>query len=111
MLDAHLSVEQAGANVRFVLAVENEGDQSTELTFSDAQRAEFVVRADGEERWRSDADRLFAQVLGTETLGPGERREYDAEWTAPSPGRYTVEGFLTTPDADARAEATFSVDE
>jgi hypothetical protein len=111
MLDAHLSVEQTEANVRFVLAVENGGDQPTELTFSDARRAEFVVRVDGEERWRSSRDQLFAQVLRTETLAPGERREYDAEWTAPSPGHYTVEGYLATPDADARAEATFSVGE
>jgi hypothetical protein len=95
--------------VRFRFAVENGGDEAAELHFSDGQRFDVTVEADGEEVWRYGAGRMFAQALGSETLAPGERAEFEAEWPDPSAGEYEARAELTATDADCGATAAVTV--
>jgi len=106
MLTATLSVTPGETALGLSLTVENEGDEPVELDFTDAQRAEFVaVDADsGEEVWRWGDGRMFGQVLGTETLSPGETLERDVEWPTESTGSYRVEGRLVANEHRPSAE-------
>jgi hypothetical protein len=111
MLTATLDVETDGDTARFGLTVTNEGDETASLTFSDGQRADFVVRdaEAGTERWRWSEGRMFPQMLGTEDLAPGETVTYDAEWNAPAGGSYVCRGELVDDANGASAEASFSL--
>ncbi len=104
-----LSVDKAqyapGETVQMELLVRNRGPAATTFQFSDSQRYEFLVlREDGQLVWRWSHDKVFAQVLGTLTLVPGEERRFRERWdqrdeqgrTVP-PGRYWVEGLFPPP--------------
>lgn len=93
--------------VELGLTVRNDGDDPVTLRFPSGQRADFAAyRADTETEsawrdntehvWQHGAGRLFTQAMGTETLTPGETATYDGTWVDPSPGTYTVVGWLTT---------------
>lgn len=96
-------------DVQFTFTVTNEGDDSIELSFSDALEADFAVRDDGEEVWRFSDGRMFAQVLGSETIDPGETATYEAVWDGPESGTYTAVATLEARDRDCEAEVEFSV--
>ncbi|WP_338728150.1 BsuPI-related putative proteinase inhibitor [Haladaptatus sp. DJG-WS-42] len=86
--------------VRFVLEITNTDDQPSSLTFRDAGKADFVV-LDGEtECWRWSDGRVYAQVLTTEELAPGETLRLEAVWEQPTPGEYDVICELKTMDGD-----------
>lgn len=111
MLTATLDVETADDTARFTLTVTNEGDDPVSLTFGDSQRFDFVVR-DAEsdtERWRWSEGQMFAQMLGTEELAPGESVEYDAEWAGGDTGSYVCRGELVDNANSASTEASFSI--
>lgn len=111
MLTATLDVETDGDTARFGLTVTNESDETVSLTFSDGQRADFVVSdaEAGTERWRWSEERMFPQMLGTEDLAPGESVTYDAEWATPESGSYVCRGELVDNAESASADASFSV--
>lgn len=108
VLDTLLTAEPAGDAVELQLTVTNEGDDAVTLSFSDAQRAEFVA-SDDEEVWRWSDDRMFAMVTGRETLDPGEDVTFEATWSNPSPGEYEVRAWVTAADVDATAETDVTV--
>lgn len=114
-LDATLTVAPTDAGLTLALTVENSGPDAVDLSFSDGQRAEFVVRdaegdgADGAEIWRWSDGRMFAMALGSETVEPGATVEYEGEWTSPEPGEYEVVGSLAATDAEAAASMTVVV--
>ena len=107
------SLETAGDDVRdaalFVFSVTNAGDVPVELRFSDACKAEFVVIDGDEEVWRFSDGRMFAQVLESETLGPGESTSYEAEWSDPEPGTYEAVAELRAQDGDCEAATSVTV--
>ena len=84
------------------LSVTNCGDDPVRRFYRDSQRYDFIVQETedeevGDEVWRWSADRVFAQVLGEETFGPGETVTYTEVWNQDSshgqqvvPGRYHV---------------------
>jgi hypothetical protein len=111
MLTATVDVETDGDTARFTLTVTNEGDDSVSLTFSDSQRFDFVVRdADNDiERWRWSEGQMFAQMLGTEEIAPGDSVVYDAEWTASRTGSFVCRGELVDDAQSASAEESFSI--
>ena len=123
VLETTLDARIEGDTVELALMVENAGDDPVRLTFSDAQRAEFVARADGSEgdddggendddgteAWRWSRGRMFAQSVGVVALSPGEARTFEATWPDPDPGAYRVEAELAAADVDARAETTVRV--
>jgi hypothetical protein len=73
------------------------------LEFPTSQRFDFVVEAGGKPVWQWSADKMFAQVLGRETVAPGDSLVYEARWdqvladgTNPGLGAYTIRGILKT---------------
>jgi hypothetical protein len=92
----------AGEPVQMELVVRNPGPGTAAFQFSDSQRYDFLVlREDGRLVWRWSHDKMFAQVLGTLTLAPGEERRFRERWDQrdeqgrPVPaGRYWVEGLF-----------------
>ncbi|WP_224449973.1 BsuPI-related putative proteinase inhibitor [Haloprofundus salilacus] len=111
MLTATLTAKPEVDRVDFELKVENQGTEEVTLSFRDARRAEFlVVDVEGEEeQWRWSDGRMFAQMLGSETLAPGESTTFEGVWDDPEPGGYVAVGELAAADADAEAETQFSV--
>jgi hypothetical protein len=87
----------AADSVHFELHVTNVAATPTVLEFATAQRYDFAVAtADGQRIWRWSEQHAFAQVLGTETLAPGETRRYDAVWRPGGwHGELVVEARLT----------------
>lgn len=75
-----LQVETSADSVRFSLAVTNATNAPLTLQFPSARRYDFAVLDGAREVWRWSADRGFAQVLGTETLAPGETRTWSEAW-------------------------------
>lgn len=96
-----LQVRVEGDSVVFDLFVTNVSGEPVRLEFSTSQRADFVVeRATGERVWAWSDDRMFAQVLGEETVEPGETLHYGAVWNPPTSlsGRYSARGVLSARD-------------
>ena len=114
MLETTLDARIEGESVELTFTVENAGGDPVTLTFSDAQRAEFVARVDdddggGKEVWRWSRGRMFAQSVGEVTLPPDEARTFEATWAKPDPGAYWVEAELVAADAAPTAETTVTV--
>lgn len=97
-LAAALNVAVAGDSVRLELHVTNTTGNTLEVEFATAQRYDFAVRdGSGAEMWRWSGDQMFAQVLGTEALLPGESRRYSASWPAGGrEGEFEATGRLTS---------------
>jgi hypothetical protein len=108
MLESSLEVTVGGDSVSFRFTITNGGDTPIELTFRDACKADFAVSEDGEERWRYSDDRMFAQMLTTAELQPGETATFDAEWPDPVPGDYTAEATLRVVEREVTARTPFS---
>lgn len=96
-----------GEPVRMLLTAFNRAEEELTLHFNTAQRFDFVILdGSGEEVFRWSKGKLFAQVLGSETLGP-DRPElsFTAELTAGlSPGSYQVQGLIVSEDRPLSAE-------
>ena len=82
-LSTSLSVDIGRDSVGLVLHLTNSGTQPLVLEFNSTQRYDFQVqKASGETVWTWSADKLFGQMMGTETIAAGESREYRAGWEA-----------------------------
>ncbi|QSW98362.1 BsuPI-related putative proteinase inhibitor [Haloterrigena alkaliphila] len=97
--------------VSFAFTVTNAGSEPVELQFSDACKAEFVVRDGDREVWRYTEGRLFAQMLSREDLEPDGSSTYEAEWERPRTGEYTVTAELRTQEASCEARTSVTVPE
>lgn len=101
-----------GDPIIFTLRVVNATAKPVRLTFRTAQRFDVVMQdGQGREVWRWSARRLFAQVLGQETLGPSGG-EFVARATAEgkfSPGTYTVKGVIPALEGALSASTTLTV--
>ena len=90
-------VYRVGVPIRITFEVFNRTPTPVRFDFASAQRFDLVIEdARGQEVWRWSAGRLFAMVMGQETLGPERRRlVYEAEVTERlAPGRYRIKGVL-----------------
>lgn len=108
-LDCSLDASMTGGAVSFAFTVENTGGDPVDLSFSSAQTHDVVVRDDGADVWRFSEGQMFAQMLGSETLGPGEAVTYEATWEDPDPGSYEAVAELATRD-EPTCHATTTVD-
>ncbi len=100
-----------GEPVHIVFEVANHGAAPVTLRFSSAQRFDFVIEdASGADVWRWSAGRMFAAVMGQETLGPDNPSlTYEAEFAGElAPGRYTIKALLT--DGSRQVSATIGVE-
>jgi hypothetical protein len=105
-----LVVTPEASRVRLHLRVQ--ARQPVELEFSSSQRYDFAMANNGSEVWRWSEDKVFAQVLGTESLGPGEAPlEYEEIWQPAPPGRYRAVATITARDrSELEVEQSFEVD-
>lgn len=108
-LEGTLDATVSDDDVRFTLTVSNAGSDPVDLQFSDACRADFAVLDDDRELWRFTDGRMFAQVIGEETLGPNEESTYEAAWEGADPGEYTVVGELRARNRTCEARTEFTV--
>lgn len=124
MLDATLTTGEGDGGLDLALTVTNAGDDPVTLRFRTGQRADFAAyRIDGEGAeseapeedgddpvWRYGTGRMFTQVLGSETLEPGETTTYEATWGDPPSGWYRFVGELTAEECEPTATATAEID-
>ena len=102
-LRIHLATDRKayapGDTIRATLTITHHGTRSVALEFGTSQRCDFEIHdAAGRTVWRWAADRMFAQMIGEETLGPERRAMLCREhFTAPgTPGRYQLVGKLVS---------------
>jgi hypothetical protein len=108
-LSGTLSATVEDGVVAFSFVVENTGDEPVGMQFADAQEFEVTVERDGQPVWRYGEGRMFAQMLSSAELAPGERSEYETEWTDPDDGEFLATAELVATDAECTAETEFSV--
>jgi hypothetical protein len=90
------AVYSQGETAGMTLRVANFSADAVTLRFSDARRYDFAISRDGKVLWRWSDGRVFAQVLGAETLNPGDTLSYTAKVVLKlRPGLYMVTGTVT----------------
>ncbi|HEU0055530.1 MAG TPA: BsuPI-related putative proteinase inhibitor [Longimicrobium sp.] len=108
-----LQVEPSPDSVRFVLQVTNASAEPVELRFNSGQRYDFAARDDaGREAWRWSAGQGFIQVLGSETLAPGQTVTHAESWRPGAEWRgreLTGVGRLTSSSHPAERTVRFRV--
>jgi hypothetical protein len=90
-----------GEPIKMTLKIFNYTEEDIAFQFNTSQRYDFIIEdKEGEEIWRWSKDKMFAMVLGEETLGPTNTEiTYTAEYKDKlSPGYYKVTGILVAQD-------------
>jgi hypothetical protein len=103
-----------GDSVQVRIRVENHGEVVRNLSFPDARRADVeIVDAAGEVVARWSDDRAFAQVLGEETLRPGDGGlSWELALEAPAAeGAYRLRGVLVASEVRLETSLPFQVGE
>jgi hypothetical protein len=103
-------VYKVGEPIELSLRLVNGTQDEVSLEFSDSQRYDFVIRDPaGKEVWRWSSDQVFAQVLGSEIVGPAHPQlEFQTRFSgALDQGVYQIEGIL--PARSHRLSATLTV--
>lgn len=108
-LEGTLDVTIADGTPTFALTVENTGSEPVTFQFMTGCSADFAVEAGGTEVWRLTENRMFTQVISSETLDPGQQRSYEASGDSLDPGQYTAVGELAANTHDCTARTDFSV--
>src|SRR5688572_29820447 len=110
-LSTSLAVEIGRDSVELALHLTNSGTQPVVLEFSSMQRYDFQVEnASGETVWTWSADKLFGQMMGSETIGVGESREYRASWVAGSQtGRFVAVGRVVAMNKPIEQRTQFEI--
>jgi hypothetical protein len=110
-LATSLEVEVRAGNVRFILHVTNPTTLPVTLEFTSGQRYDFeVLDANGTGVWTWSADRMFAQVLGTETIAAGGSVKYEAEWRPDRrSGTFTAVGRVSASNLRVEQRARFEL--
>lgn len=88
----------SGETVEITLILFNESSDHVKLDFTSNQRCDFIVLKEDQEVWRWSKDKVFAMVLGSLVLRPGDRQTYTEEWkplNEPS-GEYELVGVVTS---------------
>jgi hypothetical protein len=110
LLRADKEVYAQGEPLELTLEVMNHSARPVTLKFRTAQRYDLLIHnAQGQEVWRWSAERMFAQMLGQETLAPaGGKLTYHVVQGETLPrGSYTVIGVV--PAVDARLSARLQI--
>jgi intracellular proteinase inhibitor BsuPI len=103
-------VYKVGEPIVLTLRLVSRTQDEVRLEFSDSQRYDFVIRDPaGREVWRWSRDQVFAQVLGTEIIGPARPQlEFQTRFSGPlGQGVYRIEGSL--PARGHRLSATLTI--
>ena len=112
VLSADKAVYRPGEPITFTLKAVNGTSGPIRLSFATAQRFDLVMRdREGREVWRWSAGRMFAQMIGEETLNPSGGELFFpamAEGKFP-PGEYTVNGVIPALEGALTASITVRV--
>ena len=109
-LSADQAVYRSGEPISITFEIFNHAPRPVRLTFATSQRFDVVIEDNkGGESWRWSSGRMFAMVLGEETVGPAKPRLiYEAQYVDKlQPGRYKIKGVLT--DTENRVSAVITV--
>ncbi len=99
-----------GEDVTLTLVVRNATGAPQTLEFSSGQRYDFAIEDARAPVWRWSASQLFIQMLGEETVAPGDSLVYRERFTGElSAGRYRAEGTVTRMGDALRATAEFEI--
>jgi len=107
---SHVMVDTAGGEVHFAIEVTNESRRRVELQFPDGRTHDFaVLDAEGRERWRWSAGRLFTQAMQARLLDAHGSVRFDEPWPDASPGEYTLLAQLRSDNFPVQQRVTFSL--
>jgi hypothetical protein len=101
----------AGDVVRLTYQFTNTSEESLELTFTSGQRYDFTIRG-AAVFFRWSKGRLFTDVMGYESIGPGQTLSFASAWRVPagtSAGQYTVSFGIVQRDPFYGATTTFQI--
>jgi hypothetical protein len=91
-----------GDKIVFEYAIHNEGSETVVYSFPTAKQFDVWVSRGGEEVFRESRGRMYAQIITTLALKPGETKSYCATWDQKDfkgkqvgPGVYDVHAQLT----------------
>ena len=90
-----------GESIKMTLKIFNYTEEDIVFHFNISQRYDFIIEdEEGNEIWQWSKDRMFAMMLGEETLEPNNPEvTYTAEYSGKlSPGYYKVTGFFVAKD-------------
>ena len=90
-----------GEPITMTLKIFNSTQEDITFHFNTSQRYDFIIEdEEGNEIWRWSKERMFAMVLGEDTLGPNNpEATYTAEYKDRlSPGYYKITGILVAQD-------------
>jgi hypothetical protein len=100
-----------GDTIRFAMRVVNGTADTAVLEFTSTQRVDlWITRPDGESVYTWSMDKLFGQMLGQDSVAPGDTLEFRE--TAPAPaqaGEYRLRGAVTASNHDLADTATVTV--
>jgi len=99
-----------GEDVTLTLVARNATAASQTLEFSSGQRYDFAIEDARAPVWRWSASQAFIQMLGEETVAPGDSLVYRERFNGELPaGRYRAEGIVTRMGDALRATAEFEI--
>ena len=107
------AIYAAGESIVMELIVFNRTGGNLTFDFRNAQHYDFIIEdAGGNTAWRWAEGRMFAQVLGEETLGPGREEVVYTETYAGAlqPGSYKVIGALVSANRPLSASLGITID-
>ena len=108
VLASSVQVEVGDSDVRLVFHITNTSNRPVELEFGTGQRYDFAVRsADGGEVWRWSRDRMFTQMVGSETIAAGGNLKYEERFPLRGTGVFTAIAQLTSTNYPVEQRATF----
>lgn len=103
---------RSGEPITMTLHVSSRTGEEVLLQFLSAQRFDFAIRdARGSQLWRWSEGQVFAQALGTETLGPARPQiTYQAQFRGNlAPGWYSLEATLVAKNRPVSATLPIQV--
>ena len=91
-----------GDAIELRLELQNESDRPLVLDFSTSQRYDFIILgSEGDTVWSSSADRNFMQMLGQETVQPGQNLVYSEQIRPELPtGTFQIVGRIVARASD-----------
>lgn len=97
--------------VTLTLTVRNPTASPVKIDFSSGQHFDFTVTdaATGAALWVWSADRLFMQMLTSETIPANGKLVYTAQWKPTKSASFVATGMLVSPSHRAEAKVAVSV--
>lgn len=101
-------VDKPPDTVTFHFHVRNDGTDPEEVRIRSSKLADIAILDDDEEIWRWSDGQMFAQMMQTETIEPGQTETFEFEWPNPHPGTYQATATLNAM-RDISASEQFTV--